>query len=97
MIETKINIELKDISKTILFECRSCLRLQEVPQEKDVISEPALCQECGGKNFKLIQIETVENLERTITEDFANITERNKEPKTTTNTTEKKTEKAVTK
>lgn len=38
-----------------LFECRSCMRLQEVPQTSNVISEPALCKECGGRSFKLLQ------------------------------------------
>ena len=41
-----------------LFECRSCMRLQEVPQTSNMISEPALCQECGGKSFKLLQEES---------------------------------------
>ena len=38
-----------------LFECRSCMRLQEVPQTSNVLSEPALCKECGGRSFKLLQ------------------------------------------
>ena len=41
-----------------LFECRSCQRLQEVPQTSNMISEPALCQECGGRSFKLLQEES---------------------------------------
>jgi replicative DNA helicase Mcm len=41
-----------------LFECRSCQRLQEVPQASNMISEPALCQECGGRSFKLLQEES---------------------------------------
>ena len=41
-----------------LFECRSCMRLQEVPQTSNMISEPALCQECGGRSFKLLQEES---------------------------------------
>lgn len=38
-----------------LFECRSCMRLQEVPQTSNILSEPALCKECGGRSFKLLQ------------------------------------------
>jgi replicative DNA helicase Mcm len=41
-----------------MFECRSCMRLQEVPQTSNMISEPALCQECGGRSFKLLQEES---------------------------------------
>ncbi|MDD3985363.1 MAG: minichromosome maintenance protein MCM [Methanobacterium sp.] len=41
-----------------LFECRSCMRLQEVPQTSNIINEPALCQECGGRSFKLLQEES---------------------------------------
>jgi len=41
-----------------LFECRSCMRLQEVPQTSNMINEPALCQECGGRSFKLLQEES---------------------------------------
>ena len=41
---------------TAVFECRSCMRLYEV-DEKEVspdIYEPAVCQECGGRSFKLL-------------------------------------------
>ncbi len=41
-----------------LFECRSCMRLQEVPQTTNLISEPALCQDCGGRSFRLLQEES---------------------------------------
>lgn len=40
------------------FECRSCMRLHEVPQNTPLISEPALCQECGGRSFRLLQEES---------------------------------------
>lgn len=40
------------------FECRSCMRLHEVPQRTSLISEPALCQECGGRSFRLLQEES---------------------------------------
>ncbi len=38
-----------------VFECRSCLRLHEVEQKTSLIHEPAVCQECGGRSFKLLQ------------------------------------------
>lgn len=41
-----------------MFECRSCMRLHEVPQKSNMISEPALCQECGGRSFRLMQDES---------------------------------------
>jgi replicative DNA helicase Mcm len=40
------------------FECRSCMRLHEVPQRSPLISEPAICQECGGRSFRLLQEES---------------------------------------
>ncbi len=40
------------------FECRSCMRLHEIPQKTSLISEPALCQECGGRSFRLLQEES---------------------------------------
>lgn len=41
-----------------IFECRSCMRLHEVTQETNLISEPALCQDCGGRSFRLLQEES---------------------------------------
>lgn len=40
------------------FECRSCMRLHEIPQRSSLISEPAICQECGGRSFRLLQEES---------------------------------------
>ncbi|MCE5214427.1 MAG: minichromosome maintenance protein MCM [Methanobacterium sp.] len=40
------------------FECRSCMRLHEIPQRNTLISEPAICQECGGRSFRLLQEES---------------------------------------
>jgi replicative DNA helicase Mcm len=40
------------------FECRSCMRLHEVPQSSSLINEPAICQECGGRSFRLLQEES---------------------------------------
>ncbi|WP_424355854.1 minichromosome maintenance protein MCM [Methanobacterium sp. MBAC-LM] len=41
-----------------MFECRSCMRLHEIPQTNNNINKPVLCQECGGKLFRLIQEES---------------------------------------
>jgi len=40
------------------FECRSCMRLHEIPQRTSLINEPAICQECGGRSFRLLQEES---------------------------------------
>jgi replicative DNA helicase Mcm len=40
------------------FECRGCMRLQEVQQTSSLITEPAICQECGGRSFRLLQEES---------------------------------------
>lgn len=41
-----------------IFECRGCMRLHEVVQKTNIINEPALCQECGGRSFRLLQEES---------------------------------------
>jgi replicative DNA helicase Mcm len=41
-----------------IFECRSCMRLHEVAQKSNLIHEPALCQECGGRSFRILQEES---------------------------------------
>ncbi|MEN4006644.1 MAG: LAGLIDADG family homing endonuclease [Methanobacteriaceae archaeon] len=41
-----------------MFECRSCMRLHEVPQKSNMVSEPALCNDCGGRSFRLLQEES---------------------------------------
>ncbi len=39
-----------------VFECRSCMRLHEVEQTSgNHIMEPSLCNECGGRSFRLLQ------------------------------------------
>lgn len=43
---------------TAVFECRSCMRMHEVPQSSNIIHEPAVCNECGGRSFKLLQDES---------------------------------------
>lgn len=42
-----------------VFECRGCMRLHEVEQTSgNRIIEPALCSECGGRSFRLLQEES---------------------------------------
>ena len=41
-----------------VFECRSCMRIHDVEQKSNIIHEPAVCQECGGRSFKLLQEES---------------------------------------
>ena len=42
--------------ETATFECRGCLRMQEVAQALDnPLREPSICPECGGRSFKLSQ------------------------------------------
>jgi replicative DNA helicase Mcm len=41
-----------------IFECRSCMRLHEVQQKSNILTEPALCQECGGRSFRILQEES---------------------------------------
>lgn len=41
-----------------VFECRSCMRIHEVAQKSNIIHEPAVCTECGGRSFKLLQDES---------------------------------------
>ncbi|WP_455646196.1 minichromosome maintenance protein MCM [Methanosphaera sp.] len=43
---------------TAVFECRSCMRIHEVEQKSNIIHEPAVCSECGGRSFKLVQDES---------------------------------------
>ncbi len=40
---------------TAMFECRGCMRLQEVSQTSNNIIEPSLCADCGGRSFRLLQ------------------------------------------
>ncbi|WP_370511837.1 minichromosome maintenance protein MCM [Methanothermobacter sp. KEPCO-1] len=41
-----------------VFECRGCMRLHEVSQSTNMITEPSLCSECGGRSFRLLQDES---------------------------------------
>jgi replicative DNA helicase Mcm len=43
---------------TATFECRGCMRLHEVSQSSNMITEPSLCSECGGRSFRLLQEES---------------------------------------
>lgn len=46
------DLELK--VDTAIFECRSCFRIHEIKQENNFISEPSVCVECSGRQFKLL-------------------------------------------
>lgn len=41
-----------------VFECRGCMKLIEVEQSNNNLSEPSLCTDCGGRSFKLLQEES---------------------------------------
>lgn len=41
-----------------VFECRGCMRIHEVSQSSNMITEPSLCQDCGGRSFRLLQEES---------------------------------------
>lgn len=41
--------------KIAVWECRGCMKLIELPVTDNIIAEPTLCSECGGKQFKLNQ------------------------------------------
>lgn len=45
--------------ETGVFECRGCMRLHEIKQDtRGVILEPIMCNECGGRSFRLLQGES---------------------------------------
>ncbi|AXV40715.1 minichromosome maintenance protein MCM [Methanobacterium sp. BAmetb5] len=50
--------EIRPRIRKAIFECRSCMRLHEVQQKSNIITEPALCQECGGRSFRILQEES---------------------------------------
>ena len=51
--------EIRPRIETGVFECRGCMRLQEVEQSSgNGIMEPSLCSECGGRSFRLLQEES---------------------------------------
>ena len=41
--------------KVAVWECRGCMRLHEIPVTDNIISEPSVCSECGGRRFKFNQ------------------------------------------
>jgi replicative DNA helicase Mcm len=44
--------------KTAVFECSGCMRLHEVEQVGNKLTEPALCNECGGRSFRFLNEES---------------------------------------
>ena len=51
-----------------IFECRSCMRIYEMkhPLYEKEIREPAVCQECGGRSFKLLENESTYSMTQRI-------------------------------
>jgi len=41
--------------KVAVWECRGCMRLIEMPVTDNILAEPSLCSECGGRQFRLSQ------------------------------------------
>lgn len=41
--------------KTAVYECRGCMRLTEIKVNDNIVAEPTLCADCGGKSFRLNQ------------------------------------------
>ena len=50
--------EIRPRIVTATFECRGCLRQHEVTQSSNMITEPSLCSDCGGRSFRLLQEES---------------------------------------
>lgn len=51
--------KVKSRIETGVFECRGCMRLNEVEQSSSkTLYEPSLCVECGGRDFRLLQEES---------------------------------------
>lgn len=44
----------KPLIKNAVFQCNACLREYGIQQDKLNVNKPTVCQDCGGKNFKLI-------------------------------------------
>lgn len=41
--------------KTAVYECRGCMRIIKVDVNDNILREPTLCPDCGGRSFKLSQ------------------------------------------
>ena len=52
--------------KTAVFQCKGCMRLHEVEQEtqSNKLIQPSLCNECGGRSFRLLTNESTYTNER---------------------------------
>lgn len=51
--------KITPVIKTGVFECRGCMRLHEEKQlSSGGIIEPNMCNECGGRSFRLLQDES---------------------------------------
>jgi replicative DNA helicase Mcm len=43
---------VRPIVKTMLFECKGCMRTHEVEQKTETLQEPGICKDCGGRSFR---------------------------------------------
>lgn len=51
--------EIKPVMNVGVFECRGCMRIYEEKQNSTGnIIEPSLCNECGGRSFRLLEEES---------------------------------------
>ena len=41
--------------KTAVYECRGCMRIIKVDVNDNILTEPTLCPDCGGRSFRLSQ------------------------------------------
>lgn len=45
--------------QTAVFKCRSCGRIHEVKQRSNLITEPAMCDECRSHSFEILEDESI--------------------------------------
>lgn len=51
--------DIKPILKTAVYECNGCTKIHEIEVSgKRIIPSPALCHECGGRSFELLEDES---------------------------------------
>lgn len=56
--------EIKSMIKRAVFECRGCGRQYEVDSIGGKIAEQTLCEECGGRSFRLLEDDSVHHNSR---------------------------------
>lgn len=65
LIETEARVinltDIRPIIKTAVFECKGCMKSHYIEQDltnKNIIF-PSLCNECGGKSFRLLEADSI--------------------------------------